>query len=173
MNYVEDDEEIVNVSEGLDCLRCDPPVFVEPGGMKAHMDAVHRDPVPAVPLKPWEHYTIADGLLREARGVLAQANEYGARLTADYRRDPIGTTSRELHGNGVASWATARLQRAQALAALAQAHSAQASAGALLMQHYSARFSELWSPGNIASTSKEERDAELDAWPGTAKRPAE
>lgn len=153
MNYVEDDEEIVDAAD------------VAP-------EAVEDVTPPRVPLKPWEHYTLADDLLREADALLAQANEYGRRLAADYKRDPIGTTSRELHVNGVGAWAASRLQRVQAIADLARAHSEQAAAGALLQQHLASRFSELWSPAAIASTSKEERDAELDAYPGTARRPA-
>lgn len=150
MNYVEDDEQIVDAAD-----------------VKAEDVATAQ-----LPLKPWEHYTIADRLLREARLDLKLANELGAKLSERAGRDPlqtwIGATPRETAAGLVAS----RLLRTQALAALAQAHSAQASAGALLQQHYMARFSELWSPGSVASTSKEERDAELDAWPGTATPPA-
>lgn len=153
MNWVDDDEEIRDV-----------------GAMKDEDLAAAG--APALPLKPWEHYTIADGLLREARGVLAQANEAGRRLTAQYNRDPLGTEIREMAGGGVGQVAAARLQRAQVLAEIARAHSEQAAAGALLQQHLASRFSELWSAGNVASTSKEERDAELDAFPGTARRPA-
>lgn len=150
MNYVEDDEEIVDAAAIADEVA----------------------PAPPLPLKPWEHYTIADRLLREARLDLKLANELGAKLSERARRDPLQTWIDEAHGNGPGGLAASRLSRAQALAALAQAHSAQASAGALLQQHYMARFSELWSPGSVASTSKEERDAELDAWPGTATPPA-
>lgn len=126
MNYVDDDEEIVDAAD------------VAP-------EAVEDVTPPRVPLKPWEHYTLADDLLRQAGQII---------------------------GSVVASHSLLEVERARTLTMMAQAHSEQAAAGALLQQHYAARFTELWSPGSIATTSKEERDAELDAYPGTARRPA-